>query len=516
MLMPDTDTCYRAMESRDARFDGWFYVAVSSTGIYCRPSCPAMMPKRRNIHFFPTAAAAQAGGYRACLRCRPDASPGSPQWNVRADVAGRAMRLIADGVVDREGVDGLARRLAYSPRQLRRLLQTELGAGPLDLARAQRAHTARLLIETTSLPFADVAFAAGFSSLRQFNDTMRQVFALTPRDMRRRAHERAGRGRYADRGASAPRRTDHDFRAHEAANGSALGAINLRLPYREPLDAAGLLAFFAQRAVRGVEAVEAGTLRRTLRLAHGEGVVELTPHDNGEGAGGYIAAGLRLTDLRDLGPAVSRCRALFDLDADPRAVDDTLARDPLLAPFVRATPGKRVPGAADGTEIAVRAVLGQQVSVAAARSTAGRRVASFGEPLAQPAGPLTHIFPSPEALADVDPARLPLPAGRALTIRALCRQIATGTIVLDAGSDRDETRRMLLGISGIGPWTAEYIAMRALADTDAYPATDLGVVRGFAALGFPVNARSTADRSRRWRPWRAYAVQHLWSAEVHA
>ena len=486
MLIPDPDTCYQAMQSRDARFDGWFYVAVSSTGIYCRPSCPALTPKRRNVAFYPTAAAAQTAGYRACLRCRPDASPGSPEWNLRADVAGRAMRLIADGVVDREGVDGLARRLAYSPRQLRRLLQSELGAGPLGLARAQRAHTARLLIETTGLPFAEVAFAAGFASLRQFNDTVREVFALTPREMRRRTQARpAGR---AEDARSTPRFT----------------TVTLRLPFRPPLDAAGLLGFFGGRTVPSLEEVEGATYRRTLRLAHGPGVVELTPGD------GHIAGVLHLADLRDLAVAVNRCRALFDLDADPQAVDAALASDPLLARLVRRAPGKRVPGAADGAEIAVRAVLGQQVSVASARRTAARIVESLGEPLAQPLGSLTNLFPSPEALAEADPALLPMPAARAATIQALARQSARGDIALSAGADRDEARRRLLEIPGIGPWTAEYVAMRALADTDAFPATDLGVLRGLAALGAAPGAKAARALSEHWRPWRAYAAQHLW------
>jgi AraC family transcriptional regulator of adaptative response / DNA-3-methyladenine glycosylase II len=500
-MMPDYDTCYRAIQSRDPRFDGWFFVAVSSTRIYCRPSCPAAMPKPEHVSFFPTAAAAQAAGYRASLRCRPDATPGSPQWNLRADVAGRAMRLIADGIVDREGVDGLARRLAYSPRQLRRLLHTELGAGPLGLARAQRAHTARLLIETTDLPFADVAFAAGFSSLRQFNDTMRQVFARTPREMRRRAQARLARqGPAALRvdGAPGPRRGD------DRRPSTGFSSVLLRLPFRAPLDAAGLLDFFAARAVQGIEEVADGTYRRTLRLPHGPGVVELKP------SASHVAATLHLADLRDLGAAVSRCRALLDLDADPQAVDTALRADPLLAPFVRRAPGKRVPGAADGTEIAVRAVLGQQVSVASARRTAARIVAALGEPLPQPVGSLTHLFPSPETLAEAGAASLPLPASRAATIRALARELADGRLDLDAGADRDEVRRRLLEIRGIGPWTTEYVAMRALADPDAFPATDLGVLHGLAALGAPSTAKAAAELAEAWRPWRAYAVQHLW------
>lgn len=497
MLIPDADTCYQAMQSRDARFDGWFYVAVSSTGIYCRPSCPAVMPKRRNVSFYPTAAAAQAAGYRACLRCRPDASPGSPEWNLRADVAGRAMRLIADGVVDREGVDGLARRLAYSPRQLRRLLRAELGAGPLGLARAQRAHTARLLIETTDLPFADVAFAAGFASLRQFNDTVREVFARTPREMRRRAQTRP-----AGRAHSARRAQPHV--AEDARAAAGLTTIVLRLPHRAPLDVAGMLAFLAARAVPGLEEVAGTTYRRTLSLAHGPAVLELTP------AEAHVAGTIRLADLRDLGAAVGRCRALLDLDADPQAIDTALTKDPLLAPLVRRAPGRRVPGAADGAEIAVRAVLGQQVSVASARGTAARIVVSLGEPLAQPLGSLTHTFPAPEAIIAADPAELPVPAARAATIRALARELAAGSLELDPGADRDEARRRLLEIPGIGPWTAEYVAMRALADTDAFPATDLGVLRGLAALGAAPGANAASALSERWRPWRAYAVMHLW------
>jgi AraC family transcriptional regulator of adaptative response / DNA-3-methyladenine glycosylase II len=503
MLMPDQDTCYQAMLSRDARFDGWFYVAVSSTGIYCRPSCPAVTPMRRNVGFYPTAAAAQAAGYRACLRCRPDASPGSPEWNLRADLAGRAMRLIADGVVDREGVDGLARRLAYSPRQLRRLLQSELGAGPLGLARAQRAHTARLLIETTGLPFADVAFAAGFASLRQFNDTVREVFARTPREMRRMAQ--------AQRTGAQPARPGR-VGLRQGASGvadstiSSLATIVLRLPFRPPLHASSLLGFLAARAVPGLEEVEGATYRRTLHLAHGPTILELSPSETN------VVAAIHLADLRDLGAAVNRCRALLDLDADPRAVDATLIADPLLAPLVRRAPGRRVPGAVDGAELAVRAVLGQQVSVTSARGIAARIVASLGEPLARPFGSLTHRFPAPAILAAADPATLPVPAARAATIVALSRELAAGTMELDPGADRDEVRELLLRIPGIGPWTVEYVAMRALADTDAFPASDLGVLRSLAALGATPGAKSAGALSEPWRPWRAYATQHLWAA----
>ena len=491
MTLPDPDTCYRAMRSRDRRFDGWFYVGVSSTGIYCRPSCPAAAPRREHVSFYPTAAAAQAAGFRACLRCRPDASPGSPAWNLRADVAGRAMRLIADGVVDREGVEGLARRLAYSPRHLRRLLRRELGAGPLGLARARRAQTARLLIETTDLRFADVAFASGFASLRQFNDTIREVFARPPRELRRRSSAAA------------------------AGTPGAPGVIALRLPLRVPFDAAGLLDFFARRAVTGVEEVSGATLRRTMTLPHGVAIVELTPSRAATTKGeAHVGAVLRLADLRDLGVAVSRCRALLDLDADPHAVDAELSTDPALAPLIRARPGRRVAGSADGFETAVRAVLGQQVSVASARGTAAKLVAAFGTPLAEPAGALTHTFPAAEALLGVDPATFPIAAARARTVRSLARSLRDGTLGLDPGADREETTRLLLEIPGIGPWTASYIAMRALADPDAFPATDLGVLRGLKALGGPGDPVAATAHAERWRPWRAYAVQHLWDASA--
>jgi AraC family transcriptional regulator, regulatory protein of adaptative response / DNA-3-methyladenine glycosylase II len=478
----DWDTCFEAMRARDPRFDGRFFVAVSSTGIYCRPSCPAMTPHREHVSFYPTAAAAQAAGYRACLRCRPDASPGSPEWNLRADVAGRAMRLIADGIVDREGVDGLARRLAYSPRHLRRLLRDELGAGPLSLARAQRAQTARLLIETTELPFGEVAFAAGFASLRQFNDTVREVFARSPRELRRRgARERTARS---------------------WAGGA--GELALRLPRREPFGTPALLDFFAARAVSGLEEVTESTLRRSLTLPHGDAVVSLT-----FGAK-HVDAVLSLTDLRDLSVAVSRCRALLDLDADPVAVDERMGADPLLRPLVRRTPGIRVPGAADGAELAFRAVLGQQVSVAAARKVAATVVERFGLRLRHSHGAVTSTFPAPEALAEADPASLPMPRARAATIHALAVALADGVLVLEPGADRDEARTRLLELPGIGPWTTEYVAMRALADPDAFPATDLGVLRGLAALNAPPTPAAALDLAHSWRPWRAYAVQHLW------
>jgi AraC family transcriptional regulator, regulatory protein of adaptative response / DNA-3-methyladenine glycosylase II len=483
-VIEDFEQCYRAVRSKDARFDGWFVTAVTSTGIYCRPSCPAITPKRPNVRFLPSAAAAQRAGFRACKRCRPDAAPGSPEWNLRADAVGRAMRLIRDGAVEREGVTGLARRLGFSERHLHRQLVAELGAGPLSLARAQRAQTARLLIETTTLPFTDVAFAAGFPSIRQFNETVREVFAATPTELRRGA-----------------RRNGH---------GEAPAGLTLRLRHRAPFDATALLAFLGARAVPGVEAWDpqgdGGTYRRVLALPHGPGIATLAPGEAGV-ADPHVRCELRLSDLRDLAAAVQRCRRLLDLDADPVAIDEALAADPALAPLVRSAPGRRVPGAVDGAELAVRAVLGQQVSVAGARTLAGRLTAAHGEPLPEALADeqLTHAFPTAAAIAAADPAALPLTRARAHALNALCAAVADGSLALDPGADRDATRERLLTLPGIGPWTAEYVAMRALGDPDAFPATDLGVQKALARLG------RNADPDR-WRPWRAYAVQHLWAS----
>jgi AraC family transcriptional regulator of adaptative response / DNA-3-methyladenine glycosylase II len=576
------DACYRVLGSRDHRFDGRFFVAVTSTGIYCRPSCPAIVPQRRNVRFYPTAAAAQSAGFRACLRCHPHAAPGSPEWNSRGDLAARAMGLIADGVVDREGVAGLARRLSYSERHLTRQLTAELGAGPLALARAQRAQTARILIETTTLRQIDIAHAAGFASVRQFNDTIRAVYGRTPSELRRRPAARRSRTVSANGASpgtsSAPQTTAPRTKSRQAAtrpcpaeprkgrspspslspsviaahdhsiptHGGGPVPLTVRLAYREPLDWGRLVRFLGDRAVPGVEEVVGESYRRTLRLPRGHGVVALAP------VNGHIECRLRLADLRDLTAAVQRCRRLLDLDADPAAPEAQLGRDPLLAPLVRAAPGLRLPGAVDGAELAVRAVLGQQISVPAARTAAARLVGAVGEPLPAPDGGLTHLFPAPAAIAAADPAALPGgPARRRQTLRELARVLAEGEIAIDPGSDREEVRARLLALPGIGPWTVEYIAMRALADPDAFLPTDLGVLRGLERLarrnpgqanlsrpgkgrGNPVRAglsrseegcfdgglgdgctpRDAARVAERWRPWRAYALVHLWGVEA--
>ncbi|MGC9495795.1 AlkA N-terminal domain-containing protein [Streptomyces sp. WG7] len=480
----DTERCVRAVRSKDARFDGWFFTAVVTTGIYCRPSCPVVPPKPENMTFHPSAAACQQAGFRACKRCRPDTSPGSPEWNRRADLTARAMRLIADGVVDREGVPGLAARLGYSTRQVERQLLAELGAGPLALARAQRAQTARLLVETTPLPMADIAFAAGFSSVRTFNDTVREVFALSPSELRTRVPQ-----------SSVARTTP--------------GALSLRLPFRAPLNPDNLFGHLAATSVPGVEEWREGAYRRTLRLPYGHGIVALTPNPD------HIACRLTLSDLRDLTVAISRCRRLLDLDADPQAVDDQLRTDELLAPLVDKAPGRRVPRTVDEAEFAVRAVLGQQVSTAAARTHAARLVTAHGDAVDDPEGGLTHLFPSAAALAEVDPDTLAMPRTRRTTFTTLVSHLADGSLNLGVECDWAETRARLLALPGFGPWTADVIAMRALGDPDAFLPTDLGIRRAAAELGLPSTPAALTARAAAWRPWRAYAVQYLWATDSH-
>ncbi|MDX3691516.1 AlkA N-terminal domain-containing protein [Streptomyces europaeiscabiei] len=487
-MYSDTERCVRAVRSKDARFDGWFFTAVVTTRIYCRPSCPVVPPKAENMTFYPSAAACQQAGFRACKRCRPDTSPGSPEWDQRADLVARAMRLVGDGVVDREGVPGLARRLGYSSRQVERQLLAELGAGPLALARAQRAQTARLLIETTALPMAEIAFAAGFASIRTFNDTVREVFALSPTDLRERAT------RSARRPSNSP---------------GASGVLSLRLPFRAPLNPDNLFGHLAATAVPGVEEWRDGAYRRTLRLPYGHGVVGLTPEPD------HIACRLSLSDLRDLPVAISRCRRMLDLDADPVAVDEQLRTDPVLAPLVAKAPGRRVPRTVDEAEFAVRAVLGQQVSTAAARTHAARLVVAHGEPVDDPEGGLTHLFPSPEALAAVDPEALAMPRTRRTTFTTLVRQLTDGELHLGVDSDWAETRARLLALPGFGPWTVEVIAMRALGDPDAFLPGDLGIRRAAQELGLPSTPAALTDRAAAWRPWRAYAVQYLWATDSH-
>jgi len=493
----DDEQRHAAASSRDARFDGVFFTAVRTTGIYCRPSCPAMTPKRGNIVFYPTAAAAQQAGFRACKRCRPDASPGSPEWNVRSDLAGRAMRLIADGVVDRSGVTGLASSLGYSARQVGRLLTAEVGAGPLALARAQRARTARVLVETSSLPLGDVAFAAGFTSIRQFNATMLEVYDTPPSVLRERAMRR-----------------DRPVLANTRLVKASTGMLRLRLPFRPPIDLGRMLGYLAARAVPGIEVAAPGEYKRTISLPNGWGLLSLRPVPGAN----WVECSLALSDLRDVTAAVQRCRRLLDLDADPCAISGFFADDPVIGPLAADCPGRRAIGAVDGNEIAVRAVLGQQVSVAAARRLAARLVMLCGTPLPTAVdaagfcgqGPdgtgLTHAFPDVATIAGLDPATLPMPLARGRALVTLAAALASGEVSLDPGADWEEVGARLLTLPGIGPWTAGYIRMRALSDPDVFLPGDAGVVR---ALG----GRSTVSppAAERWRPWRSYATHHLWA-----
>ncbi|MBB5871656.1 AraC family transcriptional regulator of adaptative response / DNA-3-methyladenine glycosylase II [Allocatelliglobosispora scoriae] len=450
---------YPAISSRDRRFDGRFWFGVTTTGIFCRPSCPARTPKPANVRYFASAAAAAKAGFRACRRCRPAAIPGSAQWDFRADVTARAFRLIADGVVDRDGVPGLADRVGYTERHLHRLLVDEFGVGPLALARMQRAQTARTLIESTSLGLTEIAFAAGFGSVRQFNDTIREVYGCAPSELRR------------DPGGND-------------------GTIELELPFRPPLHDASLFEFLGARSVSGVESGDSEHYERSLRLPHGRASVTLRAGTS------TIHAALRLADLRDLAPAVARIRRLLDLDADPVAVDTALAADPALAPLVHAEPGVRLPRAVDGFEAAVRAIVGQQVSVAGARTVLGRLVAD-------------GLFPSPaEVLALPDDA-FSMPTKRRETLRTLAEAVLGG-MALDPGADRTATREALLSLPGIGPWTADYVALRALGDPDIFLPTDLGTLRAAAKLGLPDTPKGIAAYAERFSPWRSYAQIRLW------
>lgn len=484
----DFDRCYRAVESRDSRFDGWFITGVLSTGIYCRPSCPTpVRPHRKNVRFFPTSAAAQGAGLRACKRCRPDASPGSPEWDLRADLAGRAMRLIADGVVDRDGVAGLALDLAVSERTLNRVLQREVGASPIALARAQRAQGSRVLIETTDMKFSDIAFAAGFSSIRQFNDTVREVFALTPSELRSR--------RNGSLGAT-----------------STGGSIGLRLAVRYPFSAEPLIGWISGHAPTGIAKVDGGVVTRTLQLPNGPGLVTITPaHD-------HIWCDFTVAAFADLSVAVSRVRRLLDLDADPVSVGERLSGSPLHELFLR-DPGLRVPGAVDGFEQAIMAIVGQQVSVSAGRTFGGRLVEQWGEPVEfsghsceEVDMPSWRTFPTAETLAVADLGQTGLTGSRKQTIHGLAQAVVDGRLDLTPGADRVKTRADLLALRGIGPWTADVIAMRALGDPDIFPVGDLVLRKAAAAIGLPDDAKDLERVAVEWSPWRSYAAHHLWSS----
>ncbi|WP_028709493.1 Ada metal-binding domain-containing protein [Propionicicella superfundia] len=512
MRLPlDPGAAHRAVAGRDARWDGRIYLGVVTTGIYCRPSCPARTPRPENCRYFPTAAAAVAAGFRACRRCRPDILPGSRGWDTRADLTARAVRLIADGALDDGSVAELAARLAVSVRQLHRLLVTEVGASPQQLGRTRRAHTARTLIEQTSLPLSDIAFAAGFGSIRQFNDVMRQEFGAAPGTFPRPSNR--------------PRPEEADGRTSAEAP-----TLTLHLAYRPPLALGVLAATLAAHAIPGVEDVEGPVHERILDAPGGPAVARLDLSGAGERASGAahpsLPVRLQVSRLPDLMPVVVALRRWLDLDADPEQVTAHLAVDGVLGPLVAARPGLRVPGAVDGAELAVCAVLGQQVSVRVARTLQGRLAMALGRSLGSAAaagGVERVVFPRPETLAEAGPQRIRdaanLTQARAHAVHALAEALAGG-LTLAPGTDAASARHALLALPGIGPWTADYIAVRALHDPDAFMAGDL-VARRALAAAFGVETRrlrpADAERlSQPWRPWRSYALQHLWTQEVYA
>jgi AraC family transcriptional regulator of adaptative response / DNA-3-methyladenine glycosylase II len=478
----DASRCYRALETRDRRFDGRFFTAVLTTRIYCRPVCPARTPKPENVRFYPCAAAAEEAGFRPCLRCRPETAPGTPAWAGSSAIVARALRLIGEGGLDADDLPAFSERLGIGERQLCRLFSTHLGVAPGAVARTRRAGLARRLLTETDLPVSEVALASGFASLRQFNHAMRQRFGEAPTALRARR-----------------KRSDTP---------PVGGAITLRLPYRPPLDAGAVLQFLAARAIPGVEQVESNAYRRTIRVGNAAGSLELRPRDDGA----WVALRLHLPSLDGLSSAVARARRIFDLDADPGPIAAQLRRSPALAERVARRPGLRVPGAWDGFELAVRAVLGQQITVRGATTLAGRLVARFGEPFAS-AYPdtLTHVFPRPETLAEADLASIGLPRARAETLRTLATAVASGSLALDAARGLDDLVAQLVSLPGIGDWTAHYVALRAGGEPDAFPASDLGLRRALARGGTPLSAKALAREAEAWRPWRAYAALHLWT-----
>jgi len=473
----DDNTCYRALAARDRRFEGRFVVAVRTTGVYCRPGCPAPLPRPTNASFFACSAAAEEAGFRPCRRCRPETAPGTPAWSGTSSTVARALRLISEGELDDVGIEGLAARLGIGGRHLRRLFAEHLGASPLAIARTRRAHFARKLIDETRLPITEVALGAGFSSIRTFNTVMRATFRQTPRELRSTQTSRPAAG------------------------------LCLHLPYRPPLAWTSLLGFLRERATPGVELVGASSYRRTVSIGGRAGTLEVqrSPTANA------LELRLELGAHEELLAVVERVNRLFDLTADPDRITSHLRRDPELARRLRRLPGVRVPGAWDRFELAVRAILGQQVSVRGATTLAGRLARAFGEPVAglEKEG-LSHLFPTPEALAGADLGRVGLTRARAEAIRALAIATRDGALALGTPRGLDEAVTQLRTLPGVGTWTAQYIAMRALGEPDAFPSGDLGLRRALARKGVLPSSRAVDERAEAWRPWRAYAAMTLW------
>ncbi len=482
----DQDACYRAVVTRDARFDGRFFGGVKTTGIYCRPVCPAATPKRRNMTFYPTAAAAEEAGFRPCLRCRPETAPDMGAWRGSSNTVNRALALIEHGALDDGGdVAALADRLGVGERQLRRLFRQHLGAAPVSVAQTRRVHLAKQLLHETRLPMAEVALAAGFGSIRRFNEAFLALFGRPPTALRRDA-------------------------AQEASAGPD-GVLSLRLRYRPPYDWDAMLAFLAARAVPGLELVEDGTYARVIDLDGALGAVRVS---KAPGADALVAA-VRFPRLSALPTIIARLRRVFDLTADPQAINAHLSQDPALAALVAARPGLRAPGGWDGFELALRAILGQQVSVGAAIALAGKLVAAHGEPAPLSAtgdARLTHAFPRPSVLAEAD-IRIGMPGARARSISALAAAVAADPNLLGLNRSLEDAVARLKSLPGVGEWTAQYIALRGMREPDAFPPADVGLMRAMAG---PDGVRPTATellaRAEAWRPWRAYAAQHLWTS----
>jgi AraC family transcriptional regulator of adaptative response / DNA-3-methyladenine glycosylase II len=475
----DRERCYEAMLARDRRFDGRFFIGVRTTGIFCRPICPARTPHLRNVQFFSCAAAALGAGFRACRRCRPESAPGTPAWLGSSAIVARALRLIEAGALDGDDVERLAARLGVGARQLRRLFARHLGASPAEIARARRVHFARALVDETSRPITEIAFAAGFASVRQFNHAFRATFRRSPRELRRGGAVRAA---------------------------VEVDALALRLSYRPPFDWDGLARFLASRAIAGVERVTPRSYARTIELSSGSGWIEVTPiHDESA-----LLLRIHAPWSADLVRVVERVRRIFDLAADPLAISEALGACAVLRPHVTARPGLRVPGAWDGFELGVRAILGQQVSVRGASTLAARLVRAFGKPIESAPAGLSHLFPAPSDLADADLASLGMPRSRAAAIRGFAAAFARGDLALDGARGLDDAVAKLTALPGIGDWTAHYFAMRALGEPDAFPASDLGLRKALANGGPPVSAAQAERMSLPWRPWRSYAALALW------
>jgi AraC family transcriptional regulator of adaptative response / DNA-3-methyladenine glycosylase II len=478
----DHDACYRAVRARDARFDGRFFTAVTTTRIYCRPICPARTPLAKNVVFYPSAAAAQAAGFRPCLRCRPESAPNTYAWRGTGHSVSRALHLIELGALDENNLNAFAERLGLGERQLRRLFHQHLGASPVAVAQTRRVLLAKQLIHETQLPMTEIAFAAGFGSIRRFNEIFLALFGCSPSALRR---ERT-----------------------VEVTASVQGNIEVMLPYHPPYDWPAMLEFFRRRAIEGIEYVAAASYSRSIELDGARGSV--TVHATDRHA---LRAVIQFPKLSALPTIIGRLRRVFDLAADPEIIAANLSTDPILAPLIAARPGLRVPGAWDGFELAIRAVLGQQITVTAAAKLAARLVTQFGERLVETDGVITHVFPQPEKLAAADLSSLGMPRSRAATLSALATAVAADASLLDASCDLDEAVQRLRAIRGIGEWTAQYIALRQLREPDAFPAADVGLMRALSQLeNRTYSSKELLARSQQWRPWRAYAAQHLWTS----